>query len=261
MMEQIENSIEFPPWRGEFGWEVMSWAPQCRLQAMGREEVVVTSFEGMAPLYADFATEFRSHGLADRELKYPKKYRPKGIYRRYGRPEDCEYQFDILFHGRGIRRKSSINYSKWHDVLAITKTMPVTCACVGSEQDIRIGTIFDMRGLELQKLMNQIAAARLVVGVSSGLMHLAAACGTDIVVWGDRRTYFSETLEKRYKMTWNPFNVKVGWINADDFQPEPERVAEKIKEIYESSFKKYTTVIRRPDDVYPGGERLQGSLP
>lgn len=223
--------IEFPPWRGEFGWEIMSWAPRCRKQAAGYEEVVVTSFEGMKPLYADFATEFRSHSLAGRGLKYEKRYRPDGEYYKYGRPGGCAYSFDILFHGRGIARKNSINYRKWHDVLAITKTMPVTCACVGSKQDIRVGTLFDLRGLELQKLMNQLAAARVVVGVSSGLMHLAAACGTDIVVWGDRRTYFGETLEKRYKMTWNPFNVKVGWINADDFQPEPAAIIKEIEKL------------------------------
>jgi hypothetical protein len=24
------SSIVFPPWQGEFGWEVMTWAPWCR---------------------------------------------------------------------------------------------------------------------------------------------------------------------------------------------------------------------------------------
>lgn len=233
--------IELPPWRGEFGWEIMSWVPQCRLQAIGCEEVIATSFDGMAPLYADFATEFKSHNQKARSLKYPKKYRPKGLYRKYGRRQECGFSFDCLIHARGTRRKSSINYRRFSDLLSIIKKeVPATCACIGSMEDQRINGIFDMRGIELQDLMNKIAAAKMVIGVSSGLMHLAAACGTDIVVWGDRRTYFGETLEVRYKVTWNPFNVKVGWIDADDFHPEPERIVEKVKEIYESSIAKYS---------------------
>jgi len=228
---QIANRIDFPPWYGEFGWEIMSWAPQLRLQAQGCEKVTVTSFEGMGPLYEDFATEFKSHGQRGRGLDYPKNYRPAGLYHKYGHPEECGVIFDVLFHARGISRKSSINYKRWDEMLALTKKLPATKACIGSKSDIKIGMMPDMRGLGLQQLMNLISRAKLVVGVSSGLMHLAAACGTDLVVWGDRRTYFGETLEKRYKMTWNPFNVKVGWCYDDNFQPEPEQIAEAIKEI------------------------------
>jgi len=259
---QIENRIEFPPWYGELGWEIMSWAPYCRMQAKGRDSVIVTSFEGMAPLYADFATGFKSHGQAGRGLDYPKMYRPNGIYHKYGRPEQCAYSFDCLIHARGISRKSTINYRGWGDLLALIKKMPMTCAVIGSAKDHNPYDLWDvqgfrnvdLRGLELQKLMNQISHARLVVGVSSGLMHLAAACGTNIVTWGDRRTYFGETLEQRYKVTWNPFDVKVGWL--DGWQPGPERIAEKVKEIYEGTIAKYTATAGRSDDVHAGSERL-----
>ena len=223
---------EFPSWQGEFGWEVMSWAPLCRRQAKDHDRVIVTSFAGMGPLYEDFA-EFRSHGETGRSLTYPKAYRPKGIYHRYGRSARAPYRFDVLLHARGIGRKGSINYRRWSEVLAIAKTeqLPVTFACIGSAADQRIDGLVDLRELGLQLLMDLIAGAKLVVGVSSGLMHLSAACGTDLVVWGDRRTYFSETLEQRYKITWNPLNVKVGWIDADNWHPEPSRIVEAIKEI------------------------------
>ena len=250
------SRIEFPPWYGEFGWEIMSWAPFCRKKAAGHDQVVITSFEGMGPLYEDFATEFVSHGQSGRGLKYQKLYRPDGIYHKYGRAEDCEFWFDCLIHARGISRKNSINYRRFDELLALTKKLPVTCAVIGSAEDLRIGNLVDLRGLELQKLMNLISRAKMVVGVSSGLMHLAAACGTDLVVWGDKRTYFGETLEQRYKMTWNPFNVKVGWVDDDHFQPDPERIAEKVKEIYESSVEKYSATVRRPDDVHAGCARL-----
>ena len=224
------GKIEFPPWYGEFGWEVATWVPWCRKQAAGYEQVVVTSFEGMGPLYADFATEFKTHGQPHRGLDYPKRYRADGEYVRYGKKPSG--YFDCLIHGRGIARKNSINYRRWDEFLKLKqKSLPLSCACVGSKEDLRVGDLFDMRGIELQKLMDQISAAKVVVGVSSGLMHLAAFCGTNIVVWGDRRTYFGETLEHRYKVTWNPFNVRVGWIDADDFHPEPERIIEAVEQL------------------------------
>ena len=233
MAEAIEKSdtIEFEPWYGEFGWEVATWAPWCRKQAAGYKNVVVTSFEGMGPLYADFATEFRSCGPAKRGLNYIKRYRPDGLYYRYGRKEGCEYFFDGLIHARGIGRKRAINYRNWDGFLTARRKLPVVFACIGTKEDSRVGDLIDCRGIGLQELMDLISRAKVVVGVSSGIMHLAAFCGTDIVTWGDRRTYFGETLEQRYKITWNPFNVRVGWIDADDFQPQPQQIVEKVKEI------------------------------
>jgi hypothetical protein len=174
-------------------------------------------------------------------------YRADGSYHKYGKYGPAEGWFDILIHARGIARKRAINYRRWNEVVELKKrTLAFTAACIGSKEDLRAGDLYDMRGLSLAKLMDQIASAKVVVGVSSGIMHLAAYCGTDIVTWGDRRTYFGETLEQRYKITWNPFNVRVGWIDADDYQPEPQQILEKIKEIteYESAFAKYSAFAR-----------------
>jgi hypothetical protein len=232
-MENAMGRIEFPPWQGEFGWEVMSWAPCCRRDAVGHDEVVVTSFAGMAPLYADFATEFKCHDLPHRSLDYPKGFehyhRPGAIFQRYGNREDAAYCFDILLHSRGIARKNSINYQRWSEVIEGLRKLPVTFAVIGSDQDQRIDPLAsDERGLELQKLMNLIARSNLVVGASSGVMHLAAACGTDLVVWGDAKTRYRQPLEQRYKETWNPFGVKVGWIDAEFWQPEPGQIVEAV---------------------------------
>jgi len=230
MSDSIKSSITFPAWRGEFGWEIMTWAPWCRRLAQSYDEVIVTSFADMQPLYADFATEFRSHGEKNRCLNYPKHYHVPGLHHRYGRPQEAGTSFEILIHARGVGRKSSINYRFWPQVSKLIEQYTWSYAWIGDRGDLyEPGGGIDMRGLELQKLMDIIAASRLVIGVSSGVMHLAAACGTDLIVWGDRRTYFGETLETRYKATWNPHNVQVGWINADDWQPDPQRIIEEIE--------------------------------
>lgn len=224
------NRIEFPAWYGEFGWEVMTWAPFCRKEAQGHDHIVVTSFAGTEPLYADFATEFRAHDQTGRSLTYPKRYRVDGEYVRYGRPDQAQVCFDVLIHGRGVTRKNSINYRAWPALVELLHRKPWSIGWIGGPQDhVEPLCGFDLRGRELQKLMDIVARSKIVIGVSSGLMHLAAACGTDLVVWGDKRTYFGETLEQRYKVTWNPHNVKVGWLMADDWQPRPETVIEQIE--------------------------------
>jgi hypothetical protein len=235
------KKLILPEWTGELGWEVMSWVPLCRRMAQGYDQVMATSFEGMQALYADFATEFRVNNSNGRSLDYPKQYRHDGIYYRYGDAKKADYAPDILIHARGIRRKSSINYRQWPELVKMINALGMSCAFIGSKNDYHQPGYLDLRGIALQRLMDTISASRVVIGVSSGIMHLAAACGANLVVWGDDRTYFGETLEKRYKMTWNPFEVRVGWITASDWQPEPEIIIKKIELI--SPVKKYKEVV------------------
>lgn len=69
----------------------------------------------------------------------------------------------------------------------------------------------DLRGIKLRDLFNVLASARLVIGPSSGPMHLASLCGTPHLVWaGDRVQPIIRTTNKaRYEKLWNPFNTPV----------------------------------------------------
>jgi hypothetical protein len=87
--------------------------------------------------------------------------------------------------------------------------------------------------IELEKLTNYISGSKVVIGQSSGVMHLATLCTTPIVVWGDRATYFSETLDKRYKVTWNPFGSRVEFIFDDFWRPEAFKVVDSVNTILE----------------------------
>jgi len=216
--------IRFDSWHGEFGWEIMSWAPLCRKQAQDHSCSVATSFPGMAPLYADFA-EFEAHDATSRSLTYPKTYRvgDQGLFHKYGTQKNA---VDVLIHVRQARRKANINYLHWGTIMDALRGFRV--GVVGTAEDGLLKGAEDFRCLPLQELMDIMAGAAVTVGCSSGVMHLAAACGCNLVVWGDNRTYFSETLEKRYKETWNPFRVDVGYASADDWQPEPRRVLDLI---------------------------------
>ncbi len=225
-IRKTDHEIEFPLWTGEFGWELMTWIPWIRRQSRGFERVLAHCPATTWPLYADFATTTITHPDQPRGLDYPKRYRPDGEHKCYGKPNP---EYDILIHARGIRRSVNKNYERFAEVAA--QLSPLRLGCIGSGPDGQVDCCRDLRGIEIEQLCDLMAGCRLVVGASSGVMHLSALCGANMVTWGDRRTYFGETLEQRYKVTWNPFDVQVGWIDVDDWQPSPTQIINEIERL------------------------------
>lgn len=226
------DRIEFAPFCGEFGWEVMSWVPFCRYQARGFKEVVVTSFADCAALYDDFCTVYRCHDAEQtRALDYPKSFPfyfgQPAEHRRYGRRGHGP-AFDVLVHGRGIARKSVINYRRWPEVVAALVSRRLKVACIGTALDAALAPAIDARRAPLPLLMDLCANAKVALGCSSGTMHLAAACGCPLLVWGDTKTRYRETLRQRYETTWNPHRVPIAWLDADDWQPDPTAICAAI---------------------------------
>ena len=144
---------------------------------------------------------------------------------RYGSPTIPNNA--ALFHARAVKRFPFKNWpvEKW-EILAKEFRGAVS---IGSKDDLHIPGTQDARGLSLSELMDLIASSSIVIGQSSGVMHLASMCGTPHLVWGDNKTYFNEHLEKRYKETWNPFNTPVTWIPCDNWNPEPEQILDSLK--------------------------------
>lgn len=226
------DRISFAPFAGEFGWEVMSWSPYCRYQARGFKHVTVTSFATTAALYADFCTDFRDHSRTGRSLDYPKSFPfyfgGPSEHRRYGRPGRGP-RFDVLIHARNIARKAAINYRRWPELVEALVARRLKVACIGTNEDLAVYPAIDARNAPLTMLMDLAANARVTVGASSGTMHLAAACGCDLVVWGDTKHRYRESLQRRYEETWNPHRVAVGWLDADDWQPDPQTILNEIE--------------------------------
>lgn len=228
---QAQTKLIFPRWIGEFGWELMSWQAKCRFIAkeMGlpKERIIVTSFEGTNPLYEDFAT-FVSHDLPKRAISWsPKQYRIKGLWHKFGKPTKDTSKYKYLFHARMDSHKASKNCKPelWDSLLMSLPSVikPEECASIGTATDYHIPNTIDERNIGLQSLMDLMANCKKVIGQSSGPMHLAALCGTSLLVWADNRTYFGETLEKRYKETWNPFKVHVDYVYTGlDWQPKTQ---------------------------------------
>ncbi len=237
------------PFYGELGWEIMVWQAYLRRKSHEVDFMYISTFAGMEPLYTGFhcPVEFMPHNHPGRALEWRdvslcehvvpadvteridpiKKYRldaGEGEHIRYGSPWNRDVE--VLFHARGISKASFKNYplDRWTE---IAKHFPKS-ASVGTERDLHIPDTEDKRGLPLPELMDLMAGARIVVGGSSGVMHLATLCGTRQVVWGDNKTHFSESLEARYRTTWNPFGTPVTWVESDDWKPPAQKVIDGI---------------------------------
>lgn len=226
----------------EFGWEIMTWVPYLRKLSREYDKMYISTFEGVEALYAGFhcELEFVPHGQSKRVddwvdgyrgIIYPddvndrifpiKEYRIEGEYVRYGSPvvKDVE----VLFHARGIEKGA---YKNWpHEKWAKLAEQFPGAMYIGAGKDINHRPSY--AGGSLAMLMNVIASATVVIGGSSGVMHLALMCGTPVVTWGDCNN-FGDTLENRYKKTWNPFGTPVTWV-GDTWDPEVEQIMEAIK--------------------------------
>lgn len=78
------------------------------------------------------------------------------------------------------------------------------------------------------ELIALIANAALVVGSSSGPMHLAALARTPHVVWGGGRNDVVE----RYQKKWNPFDTPVRVLSKDFGFKDAKKLRNAISELY-----------------------------
>ena len=234
------------PWYGEFGWEICTWQSYLRKLSHDYDKMIISTFPGMEPLYTGFhcKVEFLPHKHPARALEWRdtsmvetafdatqyttpvgtikpiKQFRVEGEFVRYGTP--FAHDIEVLFHARGIQKASFKNWphEKWEQ---LASSFP-KAASVGTSEDYHIPGTVDRRGIPLQDLMDLMASSQVIVGQSSGVMHLATLCGLRQVVWGDNKTYFGETLERRYKEIWNPLSTPVMWIPTEAWNPDPNEV-------------------------------------
>jgi hypothetical protein len=242
--------IGFSIWIGEFGWEIMTWQSYLRKLSHDYDRMIISTFPGMEPLYSGFHCEvdFLPHQHPGRALDWRdtsmvetgfdatqytapvdiikpiKQFQTDGEYIRYGTPHPSD--IEVLFHARGIEKANFKNWPevKWHELAA---NFP-KAASVGTLEDYHIPGTVDRRGVPLQELMDLMASSQVIVGQSSGVMHLASLCGLRQVVWGDNKTYFGQTLEQRYRGTWNPLDTPVTWVETDAWDPETNEVFKGI---------------------------------
>jgi len=131
----------------------------------------------------------------------------------------------VLAHIRNTTKcgTSVRNYTRFAEVL---NAMPshTKVATIGTKDQAQhhVGAI-DARANCLQSQAERCGEAWCMVGPSSGPMVFAMHCGCPVVTWGP------EVLAHRYTDTWNPFKTPAEFIVANDWQPNPKLVVERIK--------------------------------
>lgn len=133
------------------------------------------------------------------------------------RPADV---FDVVIHLRCLRRTPGTiwrdsDVESYNAVVDWCEESGFSTATVGKTA---VEPSFPIRGADLLNktsiadLISLFSAARAVVGVTSGPMHLAAMVGTPHVVWGgglDR----GNSIAARYRFDWNPFRTPVRFVD------------------------------------------------
>lgn len=235
------KTLTVGPWVGEFGWELMSWQAYARAKAQGFDRVVVCAPPSSALLYEDFSSEFvpcrltgtpdcwrmvktdpRALAALENELgKFGgERLRPTRRYKaeeqkfiRYGDAELGE-EFDVVIHARGnLARTVGANRSwpvqNWDFTVGQMRKQGLKVAAIGLPDAYLPKGAEDRRGRELKEVTNLLSASKLLLGPSSGPMHLGALCGIPILVWTDKAHWgaIGGTNKARYEEIWNPFKT------------------------------------------------------
>jgi ADP-heptose:LPS heptosyltransferase len=256
------------PWVGEFGWELFCWQGHVRSLALQYDKTAVACKPGHEALYEDFADKiilyeptshdtnmFMCEGENGNCLqgKYDCTHYLGGhfnigfpienpeassdafkqqLFKRYGE-KNPENAYDIIIHARATNKGGSDyrNYpiERWNDL--ISKMDANKIACIGTTHAaLHIDGTEDLRGKSIKDLTNILASSQVIVGPSSGPMHLATLCGCPQVVWCGNP--FSITNKRRYEKYWNPFNTPVAYLHSEDnWDADTDSILESIEKI------------------------------
>lgn len=246
-------------WVGELGWELMSWQGYLRKLAVDYEEVIVCAPSGHEPLYRDFNHQYiaydhsgmrdcwwTSKGTADHSAINAQldalggtRVTPKHVlieeqkFIQFGDTTRGELT-DVLIHARasfGTRPGHSWPLAYWELLVDDLLRAELKVAAIGSMDGAMCPAgARDWRGMKMQQLMDNMAATRLVVGPSSGPMHLASLCGTPHLVWTDQVWYSAirANNRRRYETLWNPFGTPCRIMDTQGWTPLPSCVLKEI---------------------------------
>ena len=137
-----------------------------------------------------------------------------------------EKHFDILIHPRNrkVGNLRNWNKDKW-EILVNKLSNDYKIATIGTNESIHIEGTEDLRNISIEDTVSVMNRTKLVVGPSSGPMHLASLSGAPHLVW-------SEAYNKnRYLIAWNPFKTPVVFYDKENWNPSVNNIYSKIIEI------------------------------
>jgi len=143
--------------------------------------------------------------------------------------DTLDKDFDILIHPRNKNLGNNRNWSKenWQKLVnLLVKTY--TIGIIGNHEAFQLDNAEDCRKISIRDTVSLMNRTKLVVGQSSGPLHLASLSGTPHLVWSE------EANRNRYFKYWNPFQTPVYFYSEMSWNPTPEFIYNKIIENIES---------------------------
>lgn len=250
------------PWAGEFGWELCSWNPRVRKMAEKFDRVIVEGPAASEYLYefADeyianeptpnisdgykgipskpfklveeakhYMPDWNTMGRQDMRL-FDKPYTPHPDMKWHCfSPENPVAVADIMCSFRPVKIfKRKVMADKEYPQELCTKLIEellergYSVGCIGGLDNYYVPGMLDLRGKPLEDQCSAIAGAKVVLGPSSGPMHLASLCKTPHVVWYNRPDQTSSYA--RYRDHWNPFLTQHTYLKQQ--VPTPAQIVE-----------------------------------
>ena len=178
----------------------------------------------------DYKKKNGSYAFFPRRPEYAKQK-----FIKLGSPSGaCGY--DYIVHARGANRKNPSCPAHPHEKAALKAqskrnwaiekweqlagALSGKKACIGTlEASYYIEGTVDLRGMDLRNLCDILSSSGMIIGPSSGPLHLAALCGLPQVVWSNK---------KRYEKDWNPYNTPTFYLDKSTWNPSPQDILSAI---------------------------------
>lgn len=161
----------------------------------------------------------------------------QSFVRYRGKPPAHLHRY-VVVHGRSTDKAGSSDrnwpLAWWTMLVPMVQEMGVEVVAIGHpQQSVCPPGAIDRRGMPLSETIGLVGHALVVVGPSSGPMHLASVCGTPHLVWTDRAHWGSSngTNRERYERSWNPLGTPVHVIDAYDWQPPVDVVVDAVRKV------------------------------
>jgi hypothetical protein len=253
------------PWIGEFGWELFCWQGYIRRLSRSFDKTIIISRSGHEFLYKDFATEFYCFNAPAAKanmwlgetnqselnkiitnLNYTKHIIPFNIgyvmngmttiiandafnqqdFVKY-KSETLKSNVNILVHARNKFVGSNRNWERENWQNLVNLLLPhYNVGVIGTEEAFYLEGTQDFRNLSIEDLVSVISESKMVIGQSSGPLHLTSLCGVPHLVWSDN------TNRERYTKHWNPFKTPVYFYSEMGWNPTVEFIYDKIIQNY-----------------------------
>lgn len=160
----------------------------------------------------------------------PLPMKGQATYQLYGGEKKRVDPRLIAIHARMCEKQPERNWSAshWEQMLEKWGIVGRHFAFVGSVEDsiaLNLPQAEDMRGISVKEEVEILSHCGMMIGPSSGPLHLANHCGTPVVWWAD-----GEKNIERYDTAWNPFKVPNKCVTSADWRPTPEQVVACLRQ-------------------------------